>query len=53
MDEPVYAENAVKKIYAYEKNHIYVGERLILTFETGKTVLDTKLIEELTDRYLI
>ncbi len=53
MDEPAYAENAVKKIYAYERNHIYVGERLILTFETGKTVLDTKLIEKLTDRYLV
>ena len=45
MDDPVYAQNAVRKIQAYEENGIYPGERLILTFETGKIVLDTRTIE--------
>lgn len=53
MDSPEYAENAVRKINAYEENDIFPGERLILTFETGKTVLNTKRIEELVARYLI
>lgn len=53
MDDPVYAQNAVRKIQAYEKNDIYPGERLILTFETAKTVLDTRMIERLVNRYLL
>ena len=53
MDEPVYAQNAVKKIQAYEENDIYPGERLILTFETEKIVLDTRMIERLVYRYLL
>ena len=53
MDDPVYAHNAVRKIQAYEENEIYPGERLILTFETEKCVLSTRLIEKLVRRYLI
>lgn len=52
MDDPAYAQNAVRKIQAYEENDIYPGEQLILTFETAKTVLDTKLIEKIISRYL-
>ena len=53
MDDPVYAQNAVRKIQAYEENGIYPGERLILTFETGKILLDTRTIERLAYRYLL
>lgn len=53
MDDPVYAQNAVRKIQAYEENDIYPGERLILTFETEKIVLHTQMIEKLVDRYLL
>lgn len=52
MDDPEYARNAIRKIQAYEANGIYPGERLILTFETSKIVLDMKLIEKLVCRYL-
>lgn len=52
MDDPGYAQNAVRKILAYEENGIYPGERLILTFETEKTVLNTKTIERIVSRYL-
>ena len=52
MDDPQYAQNAVKKIHAYEENDIYPGDRLILTFETGQVVLDTRIIERLVRKYL-
>ena len=38
MDDPSYVRNAVRKMHANEKNDIYPGERLILTFETEKNV---------------
>lgn len=52
MDDPVYAQSAVKKIYAYEENDIYPGERLILTYETEKTVLNMQIVERLVHKYL-
>ena len=53
MDEPEYAGSAVRKIQAYEENGIYPGERLILTFETETSLLDTKLAEQLAEKYLL
>lgn len=52
MDDPIYAQNAVRKIQAYEENDIYPGERLILTFETERTALDMQQIEKLVCKYL-
>ena len=52
MDDPVYAQNAIRKIYAYEENGIYPGERLILTFETEKLVLDIRMVRRLAGKYL-
>lgn len=53
MDDPLYAQNMVKKLQAYEENGIFPGERLILTFETEKTVLNTRMIERMVLRYLM
>lgn len=53
MDDPIYARNAVKKIEAYENNNIFPGEKLILTFETESTILNTKTIEKLVNKYLV
>ena len=53
MDDSVYAQNAVRKILAYEENGIYPGESLILTFESEKNVLNTRIIERLVHRYLL
>lgn len=52
MDDPIYAQAAIKKINTYESNGIFVGERLILTFETSTTPLSTKVIERKLERYL-
>jgi len=53
MDNPEYARSAIQKIDLYEKNGIYPGERLILTFETSVTTLNSKNIKDLTNKYLI
>ena len=53
MDDPEYARTAIKKIQTYEENGIYVGDRLILTFETQTTILNTKDIERNVKRYLL
>lgn len=53
MDDPIYCQSAIRKLQAYEENGIYPGERLLLTFETNKIILDTKLVKRLVDRYLI
>ena len=51
MDHPDYAESAIQKIATYEKNGIYPGENLILTFETRKTPLNRKMVQRLIERY--
>ena len=52
VDDPKYARRMVNKINAYEYNGIFAGERLILTFETEQTILNTKKIEQLVKKYL-
>lgn len=47
-----YARSMVRKIQAYEDNGIFPGERLILTYETEQTILNTGKIEQLVNRYL-
>ena len=53
MDKPEYAKSAVKKIESYQRNGIHLGERLIFTFETELTVLNSQIVEELVERYLV
>ena len=53
VDDPAYARNMVKKIQAYENNGIFQGEKLILTYETEQTILNTGKIEQLVKRYLL
>lgn len=53
VDDPIYARNMVKKVNAYENNGIFQGERLILTYETEQTVLNTNKIEQLVKQYLL
>ena len=52
MDDPSDVRNAVRKMHANEKNDIYPGERLILTFETEKSVLDTAIVQRIVEKYL-
>ena len=43
----------VRKIELYQINHVYPGDRLIITFETEQNVLNSKIIENLIEKYLI
>ena len=52
MDKQEYARNAVRKIELYQKNGIYPGERLILTFETEQSMLNQNILENLVEKYL-
>ena len=52
MDDATYVEAAIKKIHTYENNGIYLGERLILTFETKNTMINTEDIERNVKRFL-
>lgn len=47
MDDPEYAIGAIKKIQTYENNGITLGDNLIVTFETSKTVLNTSSLERI------
>ncbi len=53
VDEPSYARNMVRKIDAYENIGIFIGERLILTYETEQSVLNTGKIEQMVQKYLV
>lgn len=53
MDNPEYARKAVMKIESYEKNGIYPGEDLILTFETSTSLIDMEIVRQFTKKYLV
>lgn len=52
MDNSAYAEKAVKKIQTYEQNGIFPGEDLLITYETGKSPINQKVIKRMIQRYL-
>lgn len=52
IDREEYARSAVKKLESYQKNGIYPGERLILTFETEQSMLNPNILENMVEKYL-
>lgn len=52
MDDPLYCEKAIKKIEGMQKNGYFLGESLILTFETSKHPLNNKIVEGMISKYL-
>ena len=52
MDEETYAESALQKIWTYEQNDIFPGEKLLITHETRKNPLNQKQIQKLIMHYL-
>lgn len=51
MDKEDYLEDNLKKLAAYEKNGIFPGDRLILSFETQKSPIDQKIIGLLIQKH--
>lgn len=52
MDNVEYARTAVRKIDTYQTNNIFIGERLIVTFETSTTLIDMSIVKEFCRKYL-
>lgn len=53
MDDPSYCNQAIRKIHAYEANGIFIGERLIATFETSQSILNTRELERILKKQFL
>ncbi|SDA69896.1 hypothetical protein SAMN02910368_02124 [Lachnospiraceae bacterium G11] len=53
MDDPDYANSAIRKIDSYIKNGIYPGENLIVTYESSNYTLNDKVARSLAERFLL
>lgn len=53
MDDPTYAEAAIRKMVTYEQNGIFQGENLICTYETRKNPINQKVVKSLIEHYLL
>lgn len=53
MDNAEYCEKAIKKIELFERNGIFPGDQLILTYETEKHPLNMKAVDQLIEHYLL
>ena len=52
MDDPAYAEKAIRKINSYITNGIFPGERLIVSYESSGVVISDKIIKQMIAKYL-
>ena len=52
MDDINYVEKAMNKLSWYEKNGIFPGKNLIITYETKKNPIDQKIIRAMIHQYL-
>lgn len=46
MDDENYVNNTIYKLSTYERNGIYLGVNLFITYETSKKILNTKMLDE-------
>lgn len=53
MDKQEYCENALEKIRKYQKNDIFQGKKLIVTYETTTHPLRVRELDKLIDEYLM
>ena len=51
MDDADYVEKAIKKIELYEKNGIFQGDKLIVTYETKEHPLNVKHVDKMIGQY--
>lgn len=52
MDDPAYAEKAIRKINSYVANGIFPGEQLIISYESFGVVISDKIIKQMIAKYL-
>ncbi|WP_026510755.1 hypothetical protein [Butyrivibrio sp. LC3010] len=52
MDDPKYAEKAVRKINSYIANGYFPGDNLIVSFESSGNVLNDRIIKSMISKYI-
>ena len=52
MDNPYYADKAVRKINRYTQNGFVLGENLLATFETTDTPMDMRVVEKMIKEFM-
>ena len=52
MDDPKYAEKAVRKINSYIANGYFLGDNLIVSFESSGNVLNDRIIKSMISKYI-
>ena len=52
MDDPKYAEKAVRKINSYTANGYFLGDNLIVSFESSVAVLNDRIIKKMISKYI-
>lgn len=52
MDDPEYCKNALEKIDMYEDSHIYLGDKLLVTFESSRKPINVSQIDSIIERLL-
>ena len=53
MDDPIYAEKAIKKINSYIANGILPGDNLIISFESSGVVMNDRIIRRMIEKYIV
>jgi len=53
MGDPEYVRKMMQHIDLFERNEIYPGEKLLMTFESDSLPLDIRQIDRLIERYLL
>lgn len=53
MSNPEYSDKAIKKIITYEKNHIYQGKQLLITYESSSHPLNMKHLDAFINEFLL
>lgn len=53
MDDPEYLEHALSKLNMYQRNGYFLGEDLIITYETKQNPLNTRMLERILIHYLL
>ena len=53
MDDPDYIRKNIYKLKLYEQNGIYVGDQLVLTYESSLQPLDMKHLDLIIKRYFV
>ncbi|MCR5467504.1 MAG: hypothetical protein K6F37_00975 [Lachnospiraceae bacterium] len=53
MDKEEYANRNIAKINAYIQNGYYEGVNMLMTFETSKVPISSKLVKNMIEQYLI